>query len=100
VEAEEEHGVAFHRFHCMQWNKQIYQPRHVQTSIRFSEVWSLMLLFLKTDMHGVCHIFTVGVSEITCQSSVCTLRESVILGLGLPSLRAGSVSIPHSSVDK
>jgi hypothetical protein len=59
-----------------------------------------MLLFLKTDMHGVCQIFTVGVSEITCQSSVCTLRESVILGLGLPSLRAGSVSIPHSSVDK
>ena len=54
VEAEEEHGVAFQRFHCMQWNKQIYQPRHVQTSIRFSEVWSLMLLFLKTDMVYVC----------------------------------------------
>ena len=53
------------------------------------------------DRHGVCvcQIFTVGVSEITCQSFVCTLRESVILGLGLPSLRAGSVSIPHS-VDK
>jgi hypothetical protein len=100
VEAEEEHSVAFHRFHCMQWNKQIYEPRHVQTWIRISGFWSLMLLFLKKDMvSGVCQIFIVGVSEITCQSFVCTLRECVILGLGLPSLRAGSVSIPHS-VDK
>jgi hypothetical protein len=32
VEAEEEHGVAFHRFHCTQCDKQICQPLYVQIS--------------------------------------------------------------------
>jgi len=56
VEAEEEHGVAFHRFHCMQCDKQIYQPRYICSYFKFSEFQSLMLLFLKTDM--VCGRFS------------------------------------------